>query len=293
MNKKLPLYKTVRVGPEETLCNTCHHARKYHDGDFLCTCCPLGNLCKMFTAKTLPVVGMLRIKNEAAWIAEVIQSIEPLCDEIFVLDDHSTDDTVKICQQSAKVRLLHSPFEGLDESRDKNWLLEAMIPHGPEWVLCIDGDEVLEKNGPDIIRQTIQDHGENTHAFSLRIAYMWNDKNTQRVDGVYERFARPSLFRMINPDFRFQTTPWNGNLHCSSIPQELIAGFGACPARLKHYGYMDRARRIEKYAWYNHVDPNNPAEDCYRHMVQGDVPEIPSWQRLLHAGPLVLANFEE
>ncbi len=38
---------------------------------------------------------------------------------------------------------------GFDEARDKNYLLRELIGAAPDWVLWIDGDEVLERDGPD------------------------------------------------------------------------------------------------------------------------------------------------
>jgi hypothetical protein len=59
-------------------------------------------------------------------------------------------------------------------------------------------------------------------------------------------------------------------------------------APLWHLGYNDLEDRVRKYAWYNQMDPNNQPEDCYRHMVQGDITEIPADAVLRHAGPLRL-----
>lgn len=252
------------------------------------------------------VFGMLRIKNEARWIEEVIRSIIPVCQRIFILDDHSTDGTAEICEKLDKrVTVFRSPFEGLDESRDKSFLLDKIMytvsdhpqedwvlngnPTSPYWVLAIDGDEVLAPGGAENIKKAIDDTGH--HAFKLPVIYLWNSRQMKRVDGVYRHFARPSLFRLMNRAFQFQRTPWGGNFHCSSIPQELLHhAHIACDAPLLHLGYMDKEDRLRKYAWYTTMDPNNPGEDCYRHIVQGDVPEIPAGMRLLHAGPLVLES---
>ena len=96
-------------------------------------------------------------------------------------------------------------------------------------------------------------------------------------------FARPSLFRLMNRNFRFQKTPWgNGaNFHCSSIPQELLHhAHGVCPAPLLHLGYMDAEDRMRKFLWYSKIDPNNEVEDRYRHIIQGD-PGGPAWNECL------------
>jgi glycosyltransferase involved in cell wall biosynthesis len=254
---------------------------------------------------------MLRIKNESRWIREVIAAALPLCERIFILDDHSTDATDEICEgMGDRITVIRSEFEGFDESRDREYLLGRVMngvsdvhlrgdERSPFWALAIDGDELLDTAGMEAIRETLAD--TRHHAFKLPIRYLWNSDlslvNTPgqrivRMDGVYQYFARPSIFRLMNRNFRFQRTPFgNGaNFHCSSIPQELLhASHQLIPsAPLWHLGYNDREDRLRKYAWYNRLDPNNESEDSYRHMVQGDVPEIPADAVLKHAGPLRL-----
>jgi len=252
---------------------------------------------------------MLRVKNEGRWLRRVLEAIKPLCDRIFVFDDHSGDSTPIIAKQTGAT-LFRSEFTGLDESRDKDFLLSKLYeavpqedkhyangnPECPYWALAIDGDEELVKGDDRIIRQAIMRPG--IHAYCLRIPYLWNDAGHIRVDRVYrtfERLGRPSLFRLMNHEFRFLKTPFgrgpNGepvNFHCSSIPQEMLSHAQACAARLMHWGYLNREDRLRKFYWYNTIDPNNAAEDCYRHMVQGDLPEYPVYYAYKHAGPLQL-----
>ena len=246
--------------------------------------------------KSGKIVGMLRIRDEGRWIADVLKPLMSLCDHVLVLDDHSTDDTVPICRKMG-AKVFESEFTGFDESRDKDWLLSKVfkfVPwkdwdsQCPHWCLVIDGDEVLEEGGAEKIKETIRTAKKN--AYSLRILYLWDSKTQYRVDGVYGKFRRPSLFRLMNPKFRFRSTPWAGNMHCSSVPQELIHGFGECPARLLHLGYMDREDRLRKWAWYNESDPSNSSEDDYLHIIIGDVPELPPETRRVHGGPLKLES---
>jgi glycosyltransferase involved in cell wall biosynthesis len=282
---------------------------------------------------------MLRIKNESAHIAEVIESILPLCSKIYILDDHSTDNTIEICERYYPVTdVLPSPFTGLNETRDKNWLLDEITRRcRPEWVLCIDGDEVMEKRGPEIIRETvIRKPGVN--AFVLKIAFLWGDRGTERVDRIYSDFWRPSLFKPFHEDpavpdsrkllgeLRFMATPFGRavgsdqpNLHCSSVPQRFIHERKMCAVRLKHYGYMEREQRVRKLDFYTGCDWKNAAEDCYRHITQGDsvamyelprvmelfrvgvltdedleyITHVPRELSLVHAGPLQLKPWDE
>jgi glycosyltransferase involved in cell wall biosynthesis len=248
---------------------------------------------------TPTVFGMLRVKNEGRWIARVIHSILPLCSWVFVLDDGSADNTVEICEGLPCTTVYRSEFVGLDESRDKNWLLQKLfgkVPNGdqhylsgneasPYWCLAIDGDEELAAGDWEILADAVKGP---QHVHSPRILYLWDSPDQVRVDGVYGEFRRPSLFRLMNRAFTYMSTPWgNGaNFHCSNIPQELLHHSCPSPARLLHYGYMDKEDRLRKYKWYNQIDPENMTEDGYRHIVQGDVVWVPREAKLKWAGPL-------
>lgn len=103
-----------------------------------------------------------------------------------MFDDHPTDETPALCRSfGERVTVFPSPFEGVDQTRDKNYLLEKIIAANPEWFLWIDGDEVLERSGPEQL-QRAAGHGRDVAAYSLRIAYLWNDSQHIRVDGVKE-----------------------------------------------------------------------------------------------------------
>lgn len=235
--------------------------------------------------------AMLRVKNEARWFARVLASISTLCDRIVVLDDHSTDETPAIAE-AAGATLIRSRFEGIDEARDKNFLLGQIWAKARvgDWVVAIDGDEELEPGGAEIVRACL---GAAGVAFSLPILYLWNRPDLVRVDGVYGRFERVSIFRLLTAREKFVPTSNGGNFHCGNVPRILQNRSERIPARLLHYGYMDRADRLRKFEWYNRIDPRNRYEDGYRHMVQGDLASIPAGATLKHAGPLKLASLGE
>lgn len=267
--------------------------------------CPVG--ASAFERERHDFVAMLRIRNEARWIGEVIEAVLPLCGRVFVMDDHSEDETVAICSRYPAVTVWPSPFQGFNEARDKTWLLDCVEAEcEAQWILCIDGDEILEDRGPEIISNYVAQG--NAAAYSLQIIFLWNERATMRTDWVYGDFWRPSLFRQfhIRPDtpddlqiaseLRFMATSFGRcvdgnepNLHCSSVPQRFLHGCRRLPTRLKHLGYLDREDRVRKLDRYTALDWLNRAEDCYRHVTQGDSPqlsELPAIQRLLAAGRL-------
>ncbi len=238
------------------------------------------------SAKTMTIVGMLRIKNEARWIERCISSILPVCDRVLVMDDHSTDGTPDLCAAIPRVHVFPSPFEGLNETRDKNWLLEQVGK--PDWIIAIDGDEMLMPGCESKLVDAMK-HPYYT-ALSFRIFYLWDRESQVRMDGVYGQFRRESAFR---PDgiARFGSTSAGGNFHCGNVPFQLRHKRNVTDeVKLLHFGYMHREDRIRKHAWYNDRDPNNWGEDCYQHIVIGDL--LPATHRGRHGGPLELKPLE-
>ena len=241
----------------------------------------------------MKIAAMMRVKNEARWLEEVLASIQPLTKDILVFDDHSTDDTVPIAR-SMGCEVVHSPYEGLNESRDKNTLLAMVRAHyEPDYVLSIDGDEVLEAGAADRIRAKLD---PATCLYQLHFRYIWNDRQHYRADGVYAKYVQWRLFSLVNQKGKlvFPSVPKrpdgrpNPNFHCGNTPLGLVGAGATLNVDVLHLGYMHAEDRIRKFHWYNHEDPDNRMEDCYRHMVIGDLPEFPAEMKRKHGGPLKL-----
>ena len=228
------------------------------------------------------IIGALRVRNEARWIERSLRSLLPICERIIVLDDHSTDGTPDLAAaiDPVKIDVIDSPFEGLNEVRDKNFLLDVCRTHEPAWVVMIDGDEELS-DPPALLRamQTTQ-----ARALAMRVLYLWDRPDQIRIDGVYAGLWRVSAFRLGSE--RFEPTGPRG-FHCGNAPQA-IHGRVLVNAPLLHYGYMHRADRLRKYSWYRQQDPENQSEDHYRHVVVGDL--FPADSRFRHGGPLCLQS---
>jgi hypothetical protein len=228
--------------------------------------------------------GMLRVKNEARWIERVICSIQTVCSDVFVLDDHSEDDTAQLCRELG-CAVYASPFDTIHEARDKDYLLAKVWCDGHARVgdscLMVDGDEALHPEDTPAVLRAVHDQ---VVCGSMQILYLWDSEGQIRVDRWYKDFRRPSLFRLVNPLLTFKRTASGGSFHCSSAPAQLLAKITPLPVRLLHYGYLHQADRVRKYHWYNATDPNNTLEDRYRHMVIGDL--FPANSAFKWAGPL-------
>jgi glycosyltransferase involved in cell wall biosynthesis len=234
------------------------------------------------------VVGMMRVKNEARWIERSISSILPVCDRVLVMDDHSDDATPFLCASLPGVDVFNSPFHGLDEARDKNYLLEKAREARADWILCIDGDEMLAPAGLRKLQEAMR---SNAPSISMRIPYLWDSEHQIRVDGVYGEFRRHSAFRPNGHRFSSSQT---GGFHCGNVPFAARKGALTVDAiQLLHFGYLHASDRARKYAWYNAQDPANHVEDQYRHVAAGlDTPhaeliELQRTMRMLAALPVL------
>ena len=78
--------------------------------------------------------------NESIHLPRALDHIRPFAREIFVVDSHSTDDTVTLATAGGAVVLEH-PFQNY--ARQFEWALEN-APITAEWVMRLDADEIIE-----------------------------------------------------------------------------------------------------------------------------------------------------
>ena len=101
----------------------------------------------------IPLVITMRVKNEERYLGQVLDSLQPLACPIVLLDDGSTDKTAEIARSFHRVKYINYGKPEMDEAKDRHALIEAAMEYKPEWVLTIDGDEILPERTCDLIRQ--------------------------------------------------------------------------------------------------------------------------------------------
>jgi len=84
-----------------------------------------------------PLSVTIVAQNEERTIADVLRSVIDIADEIVFLDSGSTDRTPEIAR-SFGVRFLHQEWLGYAEQKNR-----AIELASGEWILSLDGDEVL------------------------------------------------------------------------------------------------------------------------------------------------------
>lgn len=82
-----------------------------------------------------PVSAIVTTHNAAATLDACLRSLG-WCDEVLVVDSHSSDDTVAVARRHDRVRVLQRRYYGA--ASQKNWAIDR-VRH--DWVLILDADE--------------------------------------------------------------------------------------------------------------------------------------------------------
>lgn len=228
------------------------------------------------------IICQMRIKNEEKWLKEVLDSIARIAHGIVVFDDGSTDSTPDICREHPSVLDYHRQKSAeLDEVRDKNILLKMALKHDPDWILCMDGDEIFEESAPERIFDAIRSCPADVTVLDLEFLYMWDDLYHYRTDGIYRRIFHHRLFSLAGQDrdaLSFVPTGHGGNFHCESVPPNIRGKSMEIDVKIKHLGYMFRADRERKFHWYMSNDPGHAAMGYYNHLLDQPGMTIEEWR---------------
>lgn len=123
----------------------------------------------------MPSLSVIMIvKNEAEVLAECLDSVARVADEIIVGDTGSTDDTVAIAHARG-ARVLDVPWTN-DFAAARNATIQAATG---DWLLHMDADEVLDPRGAATLRQIV-DHDDGSDAVEILLANYSNDIHAWR-----------------------------------------------------------------------------------------------------------------
>jgi len=229
------------------------------------------------------IICVMRVKNEERWVGTALREAAKICDQILVLDDGSTDHTPEVCRSFPQVQYRYHQ-RPLEEVRDRHELLRWALENQADWILSLDGDEVLEKGAAATIRQEISrlDPRDPVYAFFyLRFLYFWNDPELYRCENsIYSNFWNARLFTTWGQDtgkLSISKTGHGHGFHCSHIPSNLQGAGRNIDVCVKHYGYLEASIRQKKYDFYLQNDPEAAAKGYYDHLTSEEGMSLARW----------------
>lgn len=111
------------------------------------------------------------VKDEEEWLAQCLQSVKSIVDEIVIVDTGSTDRTIEIAKTFG-AKIFHQPWEG-DFAKARNFSIQQA---SGDWILVLDADEAIaEKDLQELKMLTVdqkicseflQRHYSNDHRLS-------------------------------------------------------------------------------------------------------------------------------
>jgi tetratricopeptide (TPR) repeat protein len=175
-----------------------------------------------------PRISVVMIaRNEEKYLRDCLKSIQPIADEIVLVDTGSTDSTVAIAQDFGAV-IRHFTWTD-DFSAARNVALDAATG---QWGLWIDADERLDTADCAAVLEAVRSAPADVGGYMVRIRNHMDRENQAEV--VYHRACR--LFR-LGPDIRFE-----GRIHEQNVRPLQKAGYTIADAQitLDHLGYASQ-----------------------------------------------------
>lgn len=198
---------------------------------------------------TASLAAIVIAKNEEEMIANCLETLQ-WCDEILVVNNHSSDGTVEIAQRlGAKVSTASGTFADLRN--------HALTKVKTDWILYIDADERVTPALAEEIRQVINqaDSASSYLIYRKNILY-----GSHLQHGGWENDGVVRLFE------RQQLKQWSGDVHEHA---EVEGAQGTLQESLVHFTHRSIVAGLAKTIEWTPIE----AELLYR----AQIPPVTAW----------------
>ena len=179
-------------------------------------------------------------KNEEKTLKDCLESIKTISDEIIIVDNGSTDNTVKIAEKFG-CKIINSPNTVIDEGR--NLYLEKAKS---DWIFIIDADERLDLKTKDEIFKSIEMATNNPKIFGFTLdSYQYIGKG---------RWSTVKFIRLIknSKNIKYQETPIHSDLETSIIENGGI--ISNCKTYIHHIDILINNRaKLKRKKYQTHI----------------------------------------
>ena len=206
----------------------------------------------------MKLFALLEFRDEADELPGYLANVAPQVDGIVALDHGSIDGSAELIRREPKlVQLLSRPRSSPRHAGMHHRILtEAGVSLGADWLIGIDADERLERSFARKVRARIAEDQLGEHdAYALPICELWDRRDTFRVDGIWGRKARTTLFRS-SEDHRLVDKPLHAQWG-ASVSELPLDEHPQIDVRIYHLGMLTREDRAARQARFRRLDPDN------------------------------------
>jgi|GEM_PF-2656621 len=206
------------------------------------------------------ILGIMRVRNGESTLASALDSLAKWCDEVYVLDDRSTDRTAEILAEHpivtnvfrASDRLPQVPWE-VDEATGLALLYRMTDFCRPDWVVAMDDDSTLKVTGD--LRDILGSLAPAVVGVRGANISLWHDEEFPKLIPVMGTgIRRECVIWRYKPGLRPGMKPLHNGLSPANLED-----FGesiSCPLiEVLHGGWDTLAKRVDRVRLYRGLDP--------------------------------------
>jgi glycosyltransferase involved in cell wall biosynthesis len=193
---------------------------------------------------TLPVSVIIPVRNEALNLPRCLKSLRGV-GEVYVVDSHSTDETVDIAL-SYGAKVIQFDYQG-GWPKKRQWAMDT-LQLTYDWILMVDADEALTPQLADEILRAIQDQRFEGYYIDLRMYFLGREL---RHGGV--NLQKLSLFRRGKGHFECRLKDQDISMCDMEVHEHMVVQGKAAKLRnpLLHHNYESLSRFIQKHNEYS------------------------------------------
>jgi glycosyltransferase involved in cell wall biosynthesis len=122
-------------------------------------------------------------KNESGNLPKCLETLRGCCDDLYVVDSFSTDDTCDIARRYGAVVVQHA-FEG--HTKQRAWALKT-LPFRHEWVIALDADHRVTPELAAELRHVFADPPDDVSGFFIKRRQIFRGR-WLRHGGYYPKY---------------------------------------------------------------------------------------------------------
>ncbi len=243
----------------------------------------------------MKVTGFTFIRNAIKYdypVAEAINSILPLCDEVIVGIGNSEDATTQLIQSipSSKIKTFNSTWD--DSLKEGGRVLAAEtdkafdhVPADADWCVYIQGDEVIHEKYHNCIRKAMEKYKDDHSVEGLLFKYLHFYGSYDYVGDSRTWYSHEIRVIRNDKNIRSYRDAQGFRKHGKKLQVKLIDAY------IYHYGWVkDPRQQLQKHLNFEKLyNGKNLAEQVIQKNIQAfDYSSIDSLQKFTGTHPAAM-----